>query len=146
MTDTQRAYIAGLFDGEGSVGLYFKTRQNCFVLQVSVYNCNYAVMNWLKVNVPYGSISKNSGGDKSNHILWMWGCSSQQAKNFLSEIRPYLVIKAEQVDLLFSLWEAEQKVQKLDDRGKLSSELFALRQETVIELKRLKTSAYQRLS
>lgn len=139
MTQTEIAYIAGLFDGEGTIGYYFKTKLNGYLAQLAIYNTDPRVMVWLKKVVPFGGVFSNNNkpGRKRG---WQWMLSSRpQIEQFVRAIRPYLVIKADQVDLILALWEAEDKLK----RGqRISEEIKQLRREAEINLKMLKTAQY----
>lgn len=134
------AYLAGLFDGEGTVGYYFKSALGYHVAQVAIYNADLTVMAWIRQRIPVGAVTANK---KSKHKGWAWMLSTQsQVVAFLTAIRPYLVIKANQVDLLLSSLDAEQETRG-GKRTKLSVEDIARRNDLVTELKRLKTANFQ---
>lgn len=138
MTIAEIAYIAGLFDGEGTVGYYKKTGSGYHLAQAAIANNDPRVMRWLRERLPYGTIT--CGDAPTSYKGWQWRIASKkQVKAFLSMIRPFLVIKADQVDLLFSLWDAEQKMR---GNHKLSPEILSLRDDTVQELKRLKKANF----
>ena len=139
ITETEKAYLAGLFDGEGTIGYYFKTALRYHLAQLAIYNCDPKVMTWLKNRVSIGKVYL-SKGKNANYKGWQWQLNSKsQIIEFLSNIRPYLIIKADQVDLLFSLWIAEQKIRS---KHKLSQDIIDLRNMTMRELKQLKTASY----
>ena len=144
LTETEKAYLAGLFDGEGSVGYYLKTKANYHVAIAQISNCSPEIMEWLKAKIPFGSIAVTNNR-KCNYTCWSWICNSRlQLREFLQMIRPYLVFKGKQVDLLFSLWDAEQEM-GCKSGVKLSPETLELRNLTVVQLKRLKTASYKRV-
>lgn len=139
LTDTERAYLAGLFDGESTIGYYFKSKLGYHRAQVAIYNSDPRIMDWLLNKIPYGTIGSN--GNKQGHKTFSWSISSNKyAKEFLTLIRPYLVVKADQVDLLFSLWDSERKIRS---SHKLSPEILSLRKETEYQMKHLKTASFQ---
>lgn len=142
LTETEKAYLAGLFDGEGTVGYYLKSSGYHFP-QVAIYNSDPLIMDWISARISGGCVASNSGKN-SRHRSWMWcHAKKSQIKQFLQIIRPFLVIKAEQVDLLLSLWDAEQKIR--GKANKVSSTVLDLRINTEKELKRLKTAHYTRI-
>lgn len=136
LTETEKSYLAGLFDGEGCIGYYFKSKIKCHVASLAIYNTNTKVMQWIKDKTGYGGIYLNKGG---KHCGWQWQLNSRsQIIEFLKVIRPYLIIKADQVDLLFSLWDAEQGI--CGSGKRLSQETFDRRNATELKLKNLKTA------
>ncbi len=136
MTETEKAYLAGLFDGEGTLGYYFKTKAKNYVASLAIYNTNTEVMRWIKNTTGIGGIYLNKGGKNAG---WQWQLTSKpQIKGFLSEIQPYLIIKADQVDLLLELWNAEQGI--CGSGKRLSMSTLKLRQEVEAKMKLLKTA------
>lgn len=138
LSEVERAYLAGLFDGEGCLGYYYKGALRYHLASVAIYNCDIRIMLWLKERLPFGNFC-NTNNEK--FVLQSWICNSRrQVELFLKTIRPYLVIKADQVDLLLSLWDTEQKIRR---SRRLSEEVLALRHNTMLEMKRLKTANYK---
>lgn len=99
ITDSDRAYAAGLLDGEGSIVIraqHVKKRQySSFVLRVSITNGFYPIFDWLQARW---------GG----HISWRnraaprrpcgdWILTSKAAAVFLLDVQPYVRIKHDQV-------------------------------------------------
>lgn len=141
LTELEKAYLAGLFDGEGSVGYYWKTAIGYHVAQAQISNSSPEIIDWLRVRIPFGSIAATNN-KKCRYNNWTWSCSSKtQLREFLEAIRPYLVFKAKQVDLLFSLWDAEQKI-GCRSGVRLSDVTLTLRKVTEDQLKHLKVASY----
>ena len=136
MTDTEVAYLAGLFDGEGSIGFYKK--RNTYETSATIANTDFRVLLWIQNRLPYGYVRRKAWGGR--RLSWEFCVKSRhRVKEFLALIRPYLIIKAEQADLLLSLLDAEQEIPR--GRGvKLSEQVIAKRLEVELELKRLKTA------
>lgn len=138
LSETEKSYIAGLFDGEGTIGYYLKSKSGYHVAQIAIANSDPRIMKWLKDRISFGSVAINK---KNKYIGWCWIVNStNQVKEFLLAVRPYLIIKANQVDLLFSLWDAEQRIRS---KHKLSKEVLSLRHDTEQQLKALKTANFQ---
>ena len=102
LTEAQAAYFAGIVDGEGTIGVTLSgdKRCCCYRPMMIVTNTSMALMDW---------IGKNLGGN--GWAIWRqplgnakrvatWYFSRAQIKVVLPQIRPYLVIKAEQADLV----------------------------------------------
>ena len=93
MTETEKAYIAGLLDGEGCISIKRSRRTN-YNLYVEIYNTNKDVMLWLQERY-IGSI--NSKRKNVNHkVCYTWCVACSKAESFLELIIPYLIIKQEQ--------------------------------------------------
>ena len=100
-------YVAGLFDGEGSIVIgvskpSFK-RDNkvpCHWLQVGITNTNRELIDWL-YNTFGGHISDNSHAPsrKFQRACWQWRVMSIEGVFFLKLIQPYTKIKKRQIEL-----------------------------------------------
>ena len=135
LSETDKAYIAGLFDGEGSVGYYFRKRAHSVV--ISLVNTNFQVLPWLLDRIPVGTLYTRKRGTWKES----WEISIRKVADvviFLSTIRPYLIIKADQVDLLLSHLSAEQEIYRANYR-KLPDHIIARRFEIDQKLRELKT-------
>ena len=97
-TDVLVPYAAGFFDGEGWVGVVTQVRQGYNPIQS-------LLLNIAQVDVrPLETLRERWGGylslDKTTGC-WRLIMSAGPAIRFLTDIRPYLVVKAELVDLAF---------------------------------------------
>lgn len=101
------AYIAGFFDGEGCVGIYYrkKNKDRNFVLQIAlVQNASPSARHLL------GSISLRFGGYVASRYpakreALAWTATGLRAYYFLSQICPYLRLKKEQAEVAMA-WQA----------------------------------------
>jgi len=107
-----RNYIAGLFDGEGSVsiGCSRQGRTNwAFIPQVSVGNNFKLILETLKEE--FGGYLCPVG----NGRCWAWHLPGKQAKDFLLAILPALIIKRKQAEVLVDFIEAQQQYRERAD-------------------------------
>lgn len=109
LSQTEIAYLAGLFDGEGCVGIVratskHKKHQHNFRIRAIITNSNYELICWLKETVGMGCAykSKKSFNKKWNEVH-RWAVVGEQARMFLETIRPYSIIKKNIIDLCFQL-------------------------------------------
>lgn len=100
MDAEQRAYLAGLIDGDGSVKLQLKPRKDVrylfrVTLSVSIYqDTKYRnVLEQFRVWVGFGSICDFKNGMSELRIEGF-----ERASSFLKEIEPYVRLKKEQVN------------------------------------------------
>jgi len=102
MTDIDKAYIAGLFDGEGSVSFVFKKAHNgkrYGKLYARISNTNREVLEWIKNTLGFGFIVINTKIPRPNRkFCYDFVVAYEKARKFLAVIRPYLKIKANSVD------------------------------------------------
>jgi hypothetical protein len=90
VTDDQFfAWVAGLFEGEGTVRINSFTKQNLGALIVSVCNCD---MDLLTPLLRWGGrIHKVNGLGPTRRPAWRWTCAAKQAAAFLVDVSPYFV-------------------------------------------------------
>lgn len=138
ITETDKAYLAGLFDGEGCIGYYNRGTikgKSYHSASVTISMTDLRPLDWLKKLVGYGKISFiTKSGNRRN--VYSWQLSNQtDIKDFLTMIRPFLKLKADQVDLLFELWEEESSFNR-----KLTPAIIDRREDLVRKMKELKRS------
>lgn len=109
MTPEERAYVAGIVDGEGTVSFYKNGGGNCYTILVKVPNTDRGLIAYLHTIVPGGYIS-NVPPRKPQHKPSFWlKWQSGRAADLLREIRPYLRVKAAQADLVMELQDLKAK-------------------------------------
>ena len=91
------AYIAGLFDGEGSI--YISKGKKQYFLTVSITNTDLYVLEFIKNLLHIGKISKSPDKTMKHHKVYRLRLYSNDAKNFLEIVLPYLRVKTEQAKL-----------------------------------------------
>lgn len=113
MNETERAYIAGLFDGEGCIwmGKTKPTVKNTQVnvtysLRVEICNTDLSVLNWL-VSILGGKV-RYRNMTTANRPLYGWSPSRNCTCRFLFYVMPYLHIKKKQAEtaLKYKNWMA----------------------------------------
>ena len=98
MVPTLLAWMAGFFDGEGSISCHCTNRKSAYVrLVVSVCQRDARPIEIFQNAFPYGH-TYTWKGPKGTPIA-DWSCGGDTALMFLQCVRPYLVVKAERADL-----------------------------------------------
>lgn len=95
------AYAAGLFDGEGCVQLYYRQSRHArhaLNTALSVSGVDLRPLNWLRERWG-GTITIYDGSRENRRAVGRWIIYSEQADRFAHDIRPFLLVKLEQVDL-----------------------------------------------
>lgn len=92
-SDTDRAYAAGLIDGEGSISASPSPRcQHNYRVQVAVAMCDYEPLGWLMET--FGSkVRIERRVTKTGKPIFTWSLYCQNAADFLEMLLPYLKIK-----------------------------------------------------
>lgn len=137
-------YYAGLFDGEGSVGVYMINTKGTdrgdiprkyIRLTTKVTNTFHPALSPLLEKFG-GSIENNRASEKFTkwQDTYSWKVSSEKAMAFLLWIYPYTLIKKEQLDVVFQFWEYHTQ-NKLKNYNKPDQEKINM---FIIRLKELK--------
>ena len=146
MDVAKRAYAAGLFDGEGCVQVYMgqgRTR-NCFRTTLSISGVDLRPLRWLCSryggNISVARLNGNPRPDGSpRRDLGTWQVFGEEAERFARDIRPFLIVKAEQLDLWFDA-RGMLRPRGRQARGQLTDEEYEQRREIVAKVKELKRS------
>jgi hypothetical protein len=104
--DTFLPYLAGFFDGEGSIGIYRNGDQHGGrTLRVQLTQ-NVSVASTLLLKECQtrwgGSLCEMNRNDK--RTAWNWQASATSGVKALSDIRPWLRLKAEEADIARQWW------------------------------------------
>jgi hypothetical protein len=138
LSEPEKAYLAGIFDGEGTIGYYdFRNRHESTVM---ITNADPRLMNWIMDTIGYGNVhTVKKGYTRRKHVVHHWRISNKpRVKEFLEAIYPYLIVKRDQAELLLSLWNLENP-----GKNKITSEVKSRRDQVVNKLKLLKTSHFE---
>lgn len=94
LAEWQRAYIAGLLDGEGTVHKASGRKS----IAVSIANTHRPLIDWLLLTTKAGGVSKmNSPIEREP--CWSWYLyGARDVAAFIMMVRPFLIIKAERAD------------------------------------------------
>ena len=101
MNDTERAYIAGIIDGEGSLMVYpFKSKDG-----YTIYQARLTVGNTKKELIDYLEKTTGIGRVRVSHTprgkpFYYWALHGNNIRKFLPGILPYLLLKRKQAGLL----------------------------------------------
>ena len=120
--EAMKAYIAGLFDGEGCVRVdkqkssaRRKQVNPSYTLECSLASSNHAIVEFLRQAFGGGIyFSTGRGGRKD---IWNWQISSRKAQAFLRIILPYLRIKKSEVEEAILFQEYVSKTGKTWNRN-----------------------------
>ena len=100
--ETALAYLAGLFDGEGSVNIFKQPNKKERItprhfLEIGIINTHKGVLQW--VLETFGGRFGLEQDPARHHRTWRWRASSSEACDVLLAILPYLRVKKEQAEL-----------------------------------------------
>ncbi|NFA89743.1 hypothetical protein EXM30_04850 [Clostridium botulinum] len=94
MTNEQKAYIAGIIDGEGSIML-LRFHNNQFPSPcISISSTTIELLEWIKSVTKVGTIKRKKNYNTEKHTdSFTYTIKYNDAINLLIQIEPYLVIK-----------------------------------------------------
>src|SRR3990167_7890464 len=113
-TEIEFAYLAGIIDGEGTIGIYLSTtksgtgRTRSFFPTTIIVQRDPLLPKWIHANFG-GSISHRvyriRGFKRDKYTYWRWYITGKKTGDFLRTVRPYLRLKGEQADCAIALSE-----------------------------------------
>lgn len=131
----EKAYIAGLFDADGSIMIASSRRKWASPYRVSLALTNRDLRLLTDLKTIYGgSINSIKPAKPWHSACYHWFIGSKKAVNVLREIYPFLRIKRAQADLALEL---AAKIEKTIAYPGLTEEDLASRQKLWVEIKKL---------
>ena len=132
MRESDIAYIAGLFDGEGSIyykkGIEKKKKHNgkgyreskSWRINMEVTMTDQMVINWLKETLKVGTVTKKprkgKRKDGTNYLMqYRWRCTFREAYFVCCLIYPYSITKLEKVKQILDHYQGVQENNKVVD-------------------------------
>lgn len=95
-------YLAGFFDGEGSVGHVIRNGREC--LQISLSNNYKPILDAVEDKFDGGGVYKDTGSQKYDSRCWKWHCSNNSVmKAFLTFVVPHLTFKQAEVSIALAI-------------------------------------------
>ena len=87
---TEAAWLAGLLDGDGTVALPRRHKNEHRQLEVSISNTDFALLEYVKSIVGMGRITRKRSIAKNHTPSGAYQISNRQALTLLEQILPYL--------------------------------------------------------
>ena len=117
------AYMAGLFDGEGSVE-YKKRKQHkkgskkaydFWSIRCEMSMTDQGVMEWFHETICFGTLNKREAKKSwtGKKPQWRWRCSYRDALTFVKIIWPYAIVKLHKIEQIIDHYEP--RAQELGD-------------------------------
>lgn len=163
MIPEQAAYVAGLIDGEGTIGLRVKHRKggkaHQFDPALRIANTNLALLEAVITMTGNGQIFADRRGT-GQRACYDWALSANQIRHVLPQVLPYLIAKKRQAECVLRFLELvrypqgvaeadipevmalKEELQRLNQRGLTDAE----EQEVSLKEPRCSTAGCQRQS
>jgi len=151
LTEVQKAYLAGFFDGEGCIHIGKHQSKNTptpiYNLYVIVAQTNKAIIDDMLETVGLGSVhlyKRSFEKHKSDNDAYAWHLSGRHAADFLTAIKDYVKLKRFQLDVALE-FHATRNFQKYHHgRGsKVPAEIIERREQLAQMLKADKKAQYR---
>jgi hypothetical protein len=101
----EKAYIAGIVDGEGTVTLMRHHKNETPTPYVTVANNNLPLLKWIRSRVG-GLILRKKKKEPHHKDSYTWVVCQDRVLRFLKEIKQYLIIKRQQAELITAKYKA----------------------------------------
>lgn len=98
LKQAQAAYLAGIIDGEGYIGLC-KSSGKSFGLRVVVTSGCEEMVNWIKETTGFGKVSRYELGHRQRQNSYQWRVFGEEAALLLKSVAPHLIIKKAQATI-----------------------------------------------
>lgn len=145
VTIADRAYLAGIIDGEGSIVVSKSTGKNgrntCYQPFISVSNTEKSLIDWLYSTFG-GTVTKYTPSQMAKNCrkqVFKWQVTGKNIDMICALIRPYSTIKVEQIDVMIRLratYNLRENMSKAKGGG-LSKDTLSIRQDCFDQLKLL---------
>ena len=131
MDEVEKAYLAGIVDGEGTVTLTRHRKEETPGPRVTVANNNLRLLEWIKSRAGGVIVSKRKRKPHHNDS-YAWCVQQNRAIRFLGEIKQYLIVKKPHADLIL------QKYKSVTHRaGKYTPEMLKKKMRLVAQIRKL---------
>lgn len=125
LSDTDLAYLAGLIDGEGAIGICRATKctQGYKSMELNGYLClsntDIKMINWLSLKIGSKTVQEVRAKNPKHSLVYRWNCPRNVLIELLERLLPYLITKRSRALLLI---EFRRGVQAQGGTSKLSQE------------------------
>jgi hypothetical protein len=105
MSELEVAWLAGLFDGEGSIILKKRSRPNSLSSRITITNTFYPLLERVIEVTGTGKLYEMTRykPDPSHARSWNWQCNGSNARLVLEQLLPWLIVKKERAEIILGL-------------------------------------------
>jgi hypothetical protein len=104
ITETDRAYLAGIIDGEGCIGVaYRRVKGKRYITPtLQVNNTRQELLEWLYERYG-GGVYHRTDTRPTRKPSWLWSVAGQKALTAIRDAYPYLLLKVDQADIVLAI-------------------------------------------
>lgn len=101
LTELDRAYLAGMFDADGHVGIYGRNTgpQGYARVRLDISNTDFELLGWIQEITGIGSIQRKRPLNERYKPGGNWITSSEAAVSVLQQLLPYMRVKRARAEL-----------------------------------------------
>lgn len=131
---TDLAYMAGLLDGEGHIGITLrKNLRSGHQLRIEITNTNEAFIKWILPRFDgHGAHRKDRWGDGNRKDSYVWYADNRKAIRLLKLLMPYLVLKKEQAQIAIDF---QSSIKPNARNNSITDEIFANRESLRLRIR-----------
>ena len=117
MKEIDKAYIAGLFDGEGSVSYYQRKEKrkgkkkayNYWMIRCELSMTDQYVVEWMHKTLGFGTLTKRlpTKSWKGKKTQWRWRCGYRDALTFAKLLWPHVQVKLHKIEQILDHYDVE---------------------------------------
>jgi hypothetical protein len=124
LNETEKAYLAGIIDGEGCVGLGVRLKKY-ITPTLQITNTDERLMLWLVEHCGGKVYPRLAEGRPTRKPSWLWSVAGQKARTVIETAQPYLVLKAAQAEIVLRAYAKNGRRPGRDSLGRLKGSLSA---------------------
>lgn len=94
MSEINKAWLAGLLDGEGTI-VFYQSPSNHEVYRISIGNTFRKLIDKIFEVSGIGKITTYKSRNPKHNQVWYWNVCGENAKLLLKQMLPYLIVKKE---------------------------------------------------
>jgi len=131
LEEIEKAYLAGIVDGEGTITLTRHHKSELPGPNVTIANNDLKLLQWVKERAGGTIVSKKKRRPHHDNS-YVWGIKQDRAIRFLEIIIKYLIVKKPQAELIVKEYKAATY-----RAGKYSPEMLAKKMALVEKIRKL---------
>lgn len=109
-----KQYIAGFFDGEGSIGVYSRNQRGFHLRTQLTQNKSKNIKQLMEYLLSQYGGNLSEQATLSGGIKYNWQLNADKAVVFLEEISPFLILKKNQADI--AIWWQKQRPARIRNK------------------------------
>jgi hypothetical protein len=141
-TETERAYLAGIIDGEGTITPVVAGKRYEYPdVRIAVYGTDQRLLDWIKFRFGGRTSAFQRKECPTHKAMLTWVVTTHRCRAIIEAVLPYLVIKRRQAELLIEFDSLRGR-----PGVRLDEKTIQRRQEIIDELRLLNSRGRKKLT